>query len=144
MLDRIAKIRFELALEATVLLPSVRVVNHSGLDSNSIQIFIGDATIKDHFLPNYCYAVGDVTGYEDCISSATTDPITGERAFLVEVTKATKIKGNRVHLIYPEDVLEFSLKTTFRRYLRELEVLMAQQRPEEVVTESKESEDDEG
>jgi flagellar biosynthesis protein FlhA len=121
LLERIAAIRRQLALELGFVMPPVRVRDNVRLKSYQYQIKIrGEVVAQAEVMPRALLAMPPATDTPPVEGVATTEPVFGMRAFWIEPTQREKAERLGYTVVEPAAVIATHLTEVVRQHAADL------------------------
>ena len=121
LLERIAAIRRQLALELGFVMPPVRVRDNVRLKSYQYQIKIrGEVVAQAEVMPRALLAMPPTTDAPPVEGIATTEPVFGMRAFWIEPTQREKAERLGYTVVEPTAVIATHLTEVVRQHAADL------------------------
>jgi flagellar biosynthesis protein FlhA len=121
LLDRIQRVRQNVASDLGIVMPKVRVRDNARLDSTAYRIKIADVPVAEGTLePAMLLAIDTGTTTGKISGIETREPALGAAALWIEPTVREQAEANRYRVIEAAAVLSLHLTETVRRHADEL------------------------
>lgn len=117
LLDRVQRVRQNVAVEMGIVMPKVRIRDNMRLDQNAYRVKIADAPVAEGVVyPNLLLAIdsGLTTGKPDGLE--TREPAFGTRAYWIEASVRERAEMLGYTVVEPQAVVATHLTETVRRH----------------------------